>query len=312
MSALPPIRWPDGRWAVAVSGGADSVALLRIAQAQRPADLHVVHLNHQTRGVESDADADFVASLARQFDLPATVRRLCDVLESLSPDDRAALPTNPSARYRALRLHLYRQVVASERLDGVLLAHHADDQAETVFLRLVRGTGYSALAGMRNDVLVRGVRVVRPMLRIERRSLRARLLAIGQTWREDTSNSSGDYARNRVRRALKASPHLSGALIALADACQSLHAWTAAHTPLLPPAFHTADVADLPDILALSAVAAWLSGHGVPAADLSPAHSLAVLTMCRDAASPATHNVPGAYRVRRQKDWIRCVAPETA
>ncbi|HEX8912528.1 MAG TPA: tRNA lysidine(34) synthetase TilS [Humisphaera sp.] len=295
---------PPGRWAVGVSGGADSVALLRLAAGRADVSLHVVHLNHQTRGGESDADAAFVNDLASRLGLPATVAARGDVEAGLSTAERDALPANPSARYRALRHALFRSTVAVHALHGVLLAHHADDQAETVLLRLLRGSGYAALAGMAGRSAVGGLALVRPLLGVRRDALRAYLAAIGQPWREDASNAGDDYARNRARKAMAAAPGLTPALLAVAEACAALRDWTDRHAPALPDEFPAARLAGLPDVLATAAAAGWLRRQGVGGDAASPAHVAAVLSMCRDAASPSRHAAPDGVEVRRRRGSV--------
>src|SRR5438034_1508222 len=139
------IRWTDavpaGAWAVAVSGGGDSVALLELLRHRGDLLLHVVHLDHETRGGESATDALFVGELAARWGLAFTIRRRSEI----EPAIAARLPANRSARFRAARLELFRRVIAEHRLAGVILAHHADDQAETVVQRLLRGSGPAGL-----------------------------------------------------------------------------------------------------------------------------------------------------------------------
>jgi hypothetical protein len=122
---------PAGAWAVGVSGGADSVALLTLLCERPDVRPHVVHLNHQTRGDASDGDAAFVRSLASQYRLDATVESLDRVFPTLG-----RRPTNKSSLFRAARLTLFRRVVEERKLAGVILAHHRLDQAETVLIRL--------------------------------------------------------------------------------------------------------------------------------------------------------------------------------
>src|SRR6266699_2229302 len=110
---------PPGAYAIGVSGGADSVALLTLLHSRRPDfRLHVVHLNHETRGPDSDADARLVQDLAAQLALPCTVARLSEITLT------ETIP-NPSARFRAARMALFARVVAEHNLNGVILAHHA-------------------------------------------------------------------------------------------------------------------------------------------------------------------------------------------
>src|SRR5262245_40167035 len=105
---------PPDAWAIGVSGGADSVALLRLLQSRVDLSLHVVHLDHETRGQQSTGDAQFVHDLSRERSLPCTIKRISEV----------ALPArhkNISAHFRAARLELFRSVVREHRLQGVLL-----------------------------------------------------------------------------------------------------------------------------------------------------------------------------------------------
>lgn len=293
-----------GRWGVAVSGGADSVALLRLAAGRHDLTLHVLHLNHQTRGPDSDGDAAFISGLAQALELPETCAAR-DVLEaSLSGAAKASLPVNPSARYRELRLTLYRQAIADHRLDGVLLAHHADDQAETVMLRLLRGGGYPSLAGIRAESMVAGVRLLRPLLGVRREALRDYLRHIGQDWREDASNATGDYARNRVRQAIADRNDLAAALLEVARTCREVDDWVTTQTPPPMDVLPARTLADLPDLLAGHLAAEWLTTRGVSPGELSPQHVSALLTMCRDAASPATLNMPGNRRVVRRRGAV--------
>jgi tRNA(Ile)-lysidine synthase len=147
---------------VGVSGGGDSVALLELLAGQRRGDLELIvaHLDHETRAGASAADAQFVEELAQQRSLRCIVARRADIEK-----DIGEVPANRSARYRAARLACFRRVITEEKLDGVVLAHHADDQAETVVQRLLRGSGPAGLTGMRADSVVSGVRIVRPLLR---------------------------------------------------------------------------------------------------------------------------------------------------
>src|SRR4051812_29285928 len=177
--AISPV--PSGAWAVGVSGGADSVALLTFAVARADLRCHAVHLDHETRGDASAGDARFVRELCASLGIPCTVATRSAVQATFA----GALPKNTSARFRALRLHLFRTVCAGAGLAGVLLAHHADDQAETVVQRLLRGSGPAGLTGMRPRASVAGLTLVRPLLGVSAHALRAYLRLSGRTWRED-------------------------------------------------------------------------------------------------------------------------------
>jgi tRNA(Ile)-lysidine synthase len=211
------------RIGVAVSGGVDSVALLRLLlelRGELGLALSVVHLNHQLRGAESDGDGQFVAGLARAHELPAHVER-SDVA-ALAKEKHLSV----EAAAREARYGYFRQLIAQGLVGKIATGHTLDDQAETVVLRLVRGAGIKGLAGIHpvlrgsrgspgNTRQASGVRVqepivVRPLLEITRKQLEAYLTEIHQGWREDTSNRDMRFARNRVRYGIL--PRLEGHL----------------------------------------------------------------------------------------------------
>ncbi len=179
-----------GSWAVGVSGGADSVALLLLLCERPDLHLHVVHLDHQTRGDASTGDARFVVELSKRLGLPCTLALRSDVEATM-----ADIPANDSSRYRAARLALFRRVARDHALGGVLLAHHADDRAETILHRLLRGSGPAGLSPLELVTDLGGLRIVRPLLEARADEIRRYLTRIGQPWREDASNASDAYAQ---------------------------------------------------------------------------------------------------------------------
>jgi tRNA(Ile)-lysidine synthetase-like protein len=288
---------PHGAWAVGVSGGADSVALLALLHERQDLRLHVVHLNHETRGRQSDADAEFVACLAAWMDLPCTIARLHDVAGVKSH-------RNDSAHYRAARLATFSKVVKSHGLQGVILAHHADDQAETVFQRLLRGGGPTALAGIGREGRVGGLLILHPLLSIARSELRRELEARGVSWRDDDSNASPRYLRNRLRRVLERHAPLRAALVQLGKACAAWRGWLDAVAPHLPETFDSSHLQDLAGPLADRAARRWLRARGVDGDDLSPAVVGRLVAMARDAATPLRQHFPGRMLVRRRRGQI--------
>lgn len=302
-AAVSADRVPAGAWAVGVSGGADSAALLHLLVSSRQdLKLVVVHLNHELRGTESDQDERFVRELATSLKLPIESSRASDVKSNFLPD--LPLPANPSARYRRLRLILFANIVREYRLDGVILAHHADDQAETVFHRLLRGSRYAGLCGMSPDASVRGVRVLRPLLNIRSSWLRDYLRDGRLTWREDSSNRSDKYLRNRIRGLLRQREDLHEPLIDLAGRCRALRNWVRESAPRLDDEFPARQLADLPELLARESAARWLRSRGISSDESSPAVVRRLLTMCDDAASPPRVQFPGGITVRRRAGRI--------
>jgi tRNA(Ile)-lysidine synthetase-like protein len=273
------------------------VALLSLLVRGRAADVrpHVIHLDHQLRADASSEDADFVAQLAARLQLPCTLARR-DQIEPTVRD----LPTNPSARYRRLRLALFADVVRANALDGVILAHHADDQAETVLHRLLRSSSPLGLAGMRVASRIGDLTVVRPLLGIRRAQLLDYLREIGQPWRDDASNASPAYLRNRLRGLLERTPPLVEALLDLGARSAALRDWVERTAPRLDERFSVARLADLPTVLARASASRWLRARGVPADELTPQVLGRLITMSRDAASEARWEFPGRVQVRRR------------
>jgi len=183
------------RVGVAVSGGADSVALLMLLlelREQLGTVLSVVHLNHKLRGRASQGDEQFVAKLAAKHKLAFEVRRT-DVA-SMAKKQK----TNLEEAGRRARYEFFGSLVESGHIDKVAVGHTADDQAETVLAHILRGTGLTGLGGIHP---VAG-HVIRPLCEVRRTELRAYLRARKQTWREDASNRDTTKMRARIRKKL--------------------------------------------------------------------------------------------------------------
>ena len=190
-SVLDSLR-PDDRIAIAVSGGADSVALAWILRELAPVGWSVVgliHVNHGLRGAESDADEAFCRDLAGRLSWPIHVAAV-----DVRSDARERKQSLESAA-RALRYECFETGRSALGANVVATAHTMDDQAETVLLRLLRGTGLKGLSGVRQ----RRARVVRPLLGYRRSELRQFLAARGETFCEDASNADLSIPRNRLR-----------------------------------------------------------------------------------------------------------------
>jgi tRNA(Ile)-lysidine synthase len=184
----------DAAILVAVSGGADSIVLLHLLARLAPAypfRLIAAHLDHQLRP-ESAADAEFVAGVCRQLEVGLISQR-CDV-EALAKQ----LGTGLEDAGRQARREFLLKVADEQGCDAIALAHHADDQAETVLHRMLRGSGLSGLAAMRS----KSGMFIRPLLGFSRQELRTYLQQHGQQWREDVSNADLAFTRNRIRHQL--------------------------------------------------------------------------------------------------------------
>ena len=186
---------PGGRIGLGVSGGADSVALLRIFAELRihlGIALVVLHFHHQLRGAEADEDERFVKALAEKYQMQ---------FESAHADvagEAHAHGWNLEDAGRRLRYRFFACVAEARGLDRVAVAHTANDQAETVLSHLLRGTGLTGLAGI---YPVAG-QIIRPLLELERGELREYLSDLGQSWREDATNQDTSRTRARIRHNL--------------------------------------------------------------------------------------------------------------
>jgi len=184
------------RLGIAVSGGADSLALLLLLHpicAERQIAPVVLMVDHGREG-EADACA-FVASVAERLGLPFFTRK-GDVNAQLHPGESIELAA------RKLRMAFLQELVEENRLDAVATGHHADDVAETVFLRLCRGSGVSGLAGLRARSQNGYVTVVRPLLRISHAALCEWLRKRGERWIEDPDNQDESSRRVLLRRRI--------------------------------------------------------------------------------------------------------------
>jgi len=206
---------PGERVGVAVSGGIDSVTLLRLfldLRHELGLVLAVIHFNHQLRGAESEADVEFVANLARRHDLPFHYdsARVADC----AAQERLSLETAAREMRYAYFRHLLGENFSpgdpesAPVLNKVVTAHTLDDQAETVLMRAIRGTGVRGLAGIYPRILVENDahevvgEIVRPLLTTRRHELEQYLAEVKQPWREDASNAEHKFTRNRVRHQL--------------------------------------------------------------------------------------------------------------
>jgi tRNA(Ile)-lysidine synthase len=189
---------PGDRIGVAVSGGADSVALLRVLldlRRELGVVVSVIHFNHRLRGAESNHDAEFVDGLAREHKIP---------LHSTSADvaqhaTEAGLSIEAAARELRYR---YFATLFGDKVDKIATGHTLDDQAETVLLRLIRGTGMRGLRAIQPRLEFQDGEVIRPLLGIRRREIEPYLRTLGQPWHDDPTNRDPKFTRNRVRRLL--------------------------------------------------------------------------------------------------------------
>lgn len=301
-------RWEPGRRLLAgVSGGVDSVVLLQGLVRGGYGDVVVCHLNHGLRGAESEGDARFVRELAGRLglmfeggvrDVGGMARESGQSLETAGRVARQAFFAEAAQRHGCRRL---------------MLGHHADDQAETILMNLCRGS--AGLTGMSEETVLEvpggePLRVIRPLLAVRKADLLAVAEREGWEFREDASNASRDFVRNRVRHEVlplladifqrDAEPGLRRAAEWTAEARGFLRECAAPWMPQerLP----VKEVAALAPALRREVLAGWLRGRGVP--DLSVEMVLRAERMLFPERGLAKWNLPGNRFLRRRAGWL--------
>jgi len=291
---------PGASVLAAVSGGGDSVLMLRLLVRHRatcPFDLRVAHLNHALRGAESDADEAFVRDLAARHALPFTSARA----------DLTRAPGGPSSveeRARLARHAFLESTAAGAGCGRIALGHTLDDQAETILMWLLRGTGRRGLAGMA-PVTPGGL--IRPLIGTRRAAVRAHLRSCGEAFRDDATNEDATRTRNRIRLRLLPllEAEFEGAIERLAAEAELLAPEEsfldeAAATLLggaasvLPPR-----VGEAPTALARRAVRLAAEASGDPSRRLARHHVDAILDLLRRAAPGQGIDLPGGARAEK-------------
>jgi tRNA(Ile)-lysidine synthase len=234
---------PGLRLAVGLSGGADSVALLR-ALAQRSGELglvlHAAHLHHGLRGAEADADLAFARELADQLGLPFHDARVDTAAEAKADLQFPKAAETIEEAARRLRYRWFRQLMASGEVEAIATAHTLDDQAETVLAKFLRGAWTEGLSGIHPVIEFPEGRILRPMLGTSRVDVEAYLRELGQPWREDSSNRHLTFTRNRIRHELLPllegwNPCLRAHLAQMAELARDEEAWWQAELARLAP-----------------------------------------------------------------------------
>ena len=211
---------------VACSGGSDSVALFHLLMGLRKAwklRLGLLHFNHGLRGAASDSDQKFVRRLAEKSkvhfltDKPKTsLKRLKKSIEESA---------------REARYEFFVKAAAKKKIDKIALAHHANDQAETVLMRILQGTGSRGLLGIRQNIKIRQASFVRPLLLFTKAEIKSYLKQNGIKFRTDRSNDSPKFLRNKIRRELlpwlekRIDPNVVGALARLPSIFSEEEEW---------------------------------------------------------------------------------------
>jgi tRNA(Ile)-lysidine synthase len=219
---------PGDRICAAISGGADSVALLLTLHAANSTardslgvGLSAVHINHHLRGEESNADQRFVEDLCITLDIPLHLHH-ADIPARVAKTRADGDPETIEEAARNARYEFFTQLLASGHADAILTAHTLDDQAETVLMKFLRGAWTEGLSAIHPIVTLPKGKILRPFLETRRAEIEAFLKAANQPWREDSTNTDTAFTRNKIRHELlpqlrACNPNLDQALSNLAE-----------------------------------------------------------------------------------------------
>jgi len=297
--AVPGI--PRTRLLVAVSGGVDSTSLLHALLQQGFRRLTVLHLNHGLRGRAGAADAAFVKALARRLCLPIITGR-ADV-PALAREEKLSIETAA----RRARYAFFAQAARRTRCHTLVLAHHADDQAETFLFNLLRGGG-SGLGGMRPRTVreIDGVRleILRPWLGVWRAEIEAYAAREKIRYREDASNASLDHTRNRLRNrvlpmlAKEFGRDIRQSLWRAAEVLAAQQEWLDESLSLDANELPVLALRALPEALQRHTIHAWLRRMRIP--NISFTLVEAIRALLPAGAKKSKINLPGATFARRR------------
>ena len=312
---------PGARVGVAVSGGADSVALLHLLleiREQAGIVLSVAHFNHKLRGKASDADEKFVMKLAAEHGLEFFVAH--EDIAARAKRERG----NLEEVARKARYAFFETLVREERVAKIAVAHTADDQAETVMAHILRGTGLAGLGGIHPQAGA----VFRPLLNLRREDLRKYLRAKRQQWREDATNLDTKRMRGRIRQKLMPllkknfQPAVVEHLCQLAELARDDEAYLDSQVSdwrksLAQESPHQVRVAlgellASPNALSTRLLRQIVQSIKPRGGQLGAIHVAAVLELAAQKDSGKTLHLPGGVEVRRDREFMRFRAAEIA
>ncbi len=310
---------PEEGVLLGVSGGPDSVTLLYLfcwlnEQSGWSVPLHVAHLNHRLRGAEADGDAAFVAELARHLRLPVVV----DTADVAGRAQAESLSIEQAGR--VCRYEFFERICLLKSLQVVALAHHADDNAETILHRIIRGTGTQGLAGIRPRRPLRegsDIRIVRPLLAFRRTEIEDYLRNRGIEYRQDASNLSEQHTRNRIRNEVlpflreRFNPQIEEALIRLGEQARAINAYLAETSERTLDAFviehndcelvlHCPPLVRKPRAIQTQLIRRALLKMGFPEGELTFGHLNAVADLAAGQDGSKSLDLPGGFKAVRR------------
>ncbi len=305
-----------------VSGGADSVALSHflcgLNRQGWKLRIHVAHLNHRLRGSESDGDAEFVRRIAGRLGLECTVAS-ADVRRRAA-DDGVSI----EQAARRCRFEFFERTASQLGAKVIALAHHADDNAETILHRIVRGTGLRGLGGIPPTRPIRpgcGIWLLRPMLGFRRSEIEDYLRVCGAVFRHDSSNDADSYTRNRIRNEIlpllseTINPQVVEALNRLGDQARGVDEYLSETAERMLESMIVerderqivllaASLARKPCIIRTQLIREGLLLLGAGEAEISYAHLTAAADLAEETDGSKSLDLPDGVRVVRRYDRL--------
>jgi tRNA(Ile)-lysidine synthase len=308
------------RLLLAVSGGADSMALLQAMYALRTegvftAELHCAHVNHQLRAGDADLDQEFVIEQAAKLKLPVTTRRF----DVCGHSRRSKLSIETAAR--ELRIRALSDIAKSRNCDVIVTAHQKDDNAETLLQRLTRGTGFRGLAGIwPARVFGDRTKFVRPLLCVGRDQIVAYLRERNLKWRQDHTNADCTHRRNYIRHRLLpevqrcCANSVAERLFELAQSARKLHVSVYARAEHLWPALANETGIEItldlkvflhePPVVKVELIRRCLARLGCGERDLTRRHYESILHLAEQNVTGSKMELPGGFVVCREYDKL--------
>ena len=310
-------------WIVGVSGGADSCALLHALHGlseEWGIKLSVAHVNHGLRAA-SEEEAQFVSDLCAQWGLPCQIKKV----DTQTYVEEQQLSIEMAAR--KVRHHFFTEQVQELAASGIFLGQHLDDQAETLILRMSRGSSSRGMGGMALVSSVHDLMIVRPMLELSHQEALDYLVSIGAAWREDASNLENDYARNRIRNKVlpelkKNNPEVTRNIARTAALIRRDHDYLEAealsrYADLVEFSNATTDVLlvnkwkELEEPIADRVLIHWLEALGFDLQKLTQETLSTLAHFMNDVSGSGLLDLPGAFTVERSYDRLMLKSDET-
>ena len=298
LTALSPGR----KYLVGISGGCDSMALLHLLHTRGFRRLIVCHLNHGLRGREALGDAALVRRTAKMMRLTFEGSR--EDCAARAKRERKSL----ELAAREARREFFTQCAGKHGCRTLLLAHHADDQVETVLFNFLRGTGAAGLGGMKPESRADGLKICRPLLGVKRSAILKYVKAAGVSYRDDASNTDPSHTRNRLRHEVipvlttVMGESCKDAILRAADILRAEEAWMSSAVPPTGNLLSCKELKAMPLALQRRTVLQWLVEQKVREPGF--VETGLVLSLLNDGSGPAKVNLPGDWHARRRAGQV--------